>query len=95
MAKVKEPSVTYFSKPEFNAKKEKLVERIKKETNPEKIERCLEIQGGDSEYDKASFESLISDVSLKDVSMPGIRLFIQIINWYFCNVGREDAANVT
>ena len=41
MAKVKEPSTTYYSKPVFKAKKAKLVERIKKETNPEKIEHVL------------------------------------------------------
>ena len=72
MAKVKEPSTTYYSKPVFKAKKAKLVERIKKETNPEKIEQCLEILGEDSEYNEAYFESLINDVSLKDAPMPGI-----------------------
>ena len=72
MAKVKEPSTTYYSKPVFKAKKAKLVERIKKETNPEKIEQCLEILGEDSEYNEAYFESLINDVSLKDAPMQGI-----------------------
>ena len=72
MAKVKEPSTTYYSKPVFKAKKAKLVERIKKETNPEKIEQCLEILGEDLEYNEAYFESLINDVSLKDAPMPGI-----------------------
>lgn len=72
MTKVKEPTATYYSKPVFKAKKEKLVERIKKETNPEKIERCLEILGGDSEYDEAYFESMTCDMSLKDAPMPGV-----------------------
>ena len=56
----------------IKAKKAKLVERIKKETNPEKIEQCLEILGEDLEYNEAYFESLINDVSLKDAPMPGI-----------------------
>lgn len=72
MTKVKEPTATYYSKPVFKAKKEKLVERIKKETNAEKIERCLEILGEDSEYDEAYFESLTCDMSLQDAPMPGI-----------------------
>ena len=72
MAKVKEPSTTYYSQPAFKAKKAKLVERIKKETNPEKIEQCLEILGEDSEYNEAYFEPLINDVGLKDAPMPGI-----------------------
>lgn len=72
MAKVKEPSTTYYSKPLFKAKKEQLVERIKKETNPEMIERCLEILGEKSKYDEAYFDSLMSDTSLIGAPMPGI-----------------------